>query len=201
MTSATEVTKNIIRLSNQIIDNIKHESVDVYCFLKNDFINKDVSKDRVFQFMFRNYYKMDGVGLTDEFKNEYFVILEKSKNAHKLDLESVNNYLYGLTNPDRPSIQFSFATKLLNTVDDFIPIYDRNVAKVFTLSRPKAKTVSHRLMHYVEDHKFIKQSYDHILKHKMLNTSLTEFNLKFGNRNISEIKKLDFIFWSYGKLL
>jgi hypothetical protein len=57
---------------DQVIENLDPESIDVYVFLSRRFSEVDISKDRLFRFVFRSFYRMDSAGLTDEFKTEYF---------------------------------------------------------------------------------------------------------------------------------
>lgn len=139
--------KKIKQISNwiednlkRIIDNIDQESIDVYNFLKDEFSKSDVNNNHLFQFVFRSFYRIDNAGLTPEFKKEYFKILEEYRSKSKLNFEEVLRRLYEFPNRkgNKNTFQFSFVTKMFNTIDNSMPIYDSEVANVLfyeTLSK------------------------------------------------------------------
>lgn len=187
--------------SSEIVNNLEQESIDVYNFLKEEFEKSDVTKNHLFQFVFRSFYRLDNAGLTPEFKKEYFCILEENRYKNEFELEKIIKKLYNFPNrKGQPTLQFSFATKLINTIDDTFPIYDSKVAKMFQFNRPNHSNFDKKLIKYQEQLDEIKSGYNQILNSNLIPTTIQEFDNKFINHKLTNIKKLDFIFWSAGKI-
>ena len=201
MNKIEDISYWIENYSSEIIENLEQESIDVYRFLKTEFENSDVTKNLLFQFVFRSYYRMDNAGLTPEFKHEYFKILEENRNEKQFDFKKILKRLYLIQNrKGQNTLQFSFATKLFNTIDDTLPIYDSEVAKMFSLSRPYQSDFDIKLNKYLEQFDIIKNGYVQILKSNLIPKTNKLFDKQFANHGLTETKKLDFIFWSAGKI-
>lgn len=201
MNKITEIAEWIENYSTQIIENIDHESVDVYNFLKKQFSESNITENHLFQFVFRSFYRIDNAGLTPEFKTEYFKILEQNRNEKQFDFEKVVRKLYAFPNrKGQNTLQFSFATKMSNTIDDKMPIYDREVAKMFSMSRPYQSDFEIKLDKYLDQLNQIKNGYVQIIDRNLLPETIGLFDQAFKDNKLSEMKKLDFIFWSAGKI-
>lgn len=201
MSKIIEISNWIESHSSEIIENIDFESVDVYEFLKREFLNSKVNENFLFQFVFRSFYRLDNAGLTPAFKTEYFKILEQNRNIEKLDFEKVLRRLYEIPNrKGQNTFQFSFVTKMYNTINDSIPIYDSEVAKMFSLTRPYQPEFELKLEAYLNHFSIIQNGYEEVINQNLLPKTKKMFDRKFVNNGLSEIKKLDFIFWSSGKL-
>jgi len=199
--TTTEIAQKIEDNAKNIIDNLSHESIEVYKFLKDEFHKGNIKENYLFQFVFRNFYRLDNAGLTDEFKTTYFELLEYYRNQSNIDSEEVLVKLYVKKNhKGQPTLQFSFVTKLLNTINDSIPIYDSQVSKLFSMSRPTYKDLAQSIDTYLDYLETIQVAYNKIINDNLLPESIALFNTKFKDNNLSEIKKIDFIFWSAGKL-
>jgi len=201
MKKTREITDWIENNSTEIIENIDQESVNVYNFLKTEFKKSNVNENYLFQFVFRSFYRIDNAGLTPEFKKEYFKILEQNRNEKQLDFEKVLRRLYSFPNrKGQNTLQFSFATKMFNTIDDIMPIYDSEVAKMFSMSRPYQSEFEIKLDKYLDQLDKIQNSYEQIINQNLLPKTIGLFDQVFKDNKLSEMKKLDFIFWSAGKI-
>jgi len=201
MKEIREISDWIENHSTEIIENIDQESIDVYNFLKTEFKKSNVNENHLFQFVFRSFYRIDNAGLTPEFKKEYFKILEQNRNKKQFDFEKVLRRLFSFPNrKGQNTLQFSFATKMLNTIDDKMPIYDRKVAKMFSLSRPYQTEFKIKLDKYLDQLDKIQNGYEQIVNNNLLPKTIGLFDRAFKDNKLSEMKKMDFIFWSSGKL-
>lgn len=201
MKKIREITDWIENNSTEIIENIDQESVDVYNFLKTEFRKSNINKNYLFQFVFRSFYRIDNAGLTPEFKKEYFRILEQNRNEKQFDFEKVLRRLYSFPNrKGQNTLQFSFATKMFNTIDDIMPIYDSEVAKMFSMSRPYQSEFEIKLDKYLDQLDKIQNGYEQIINQNLLPETIGLFDQVFKDNKLSEMKKLDFIFWSAGKI-
>ena len=201
MKKIREITDWIENNSTEIIENIDQESVDVYNFLKNEFRKSNVNENYLFQFVFRSFYRIDNAGLTPEFKKEYFKILEQNRNEKQLNFEKVLRRLYSFPNrKGQNTLQFSFATKMFNTIDEIMPIYDSEVAKMFSMSRPYQSEFDIKLDKYLDQLDKIQNNYERVINQNLLPKTIGLFDQVFKDNKLSEMKKLDFIFWSAGKM-
>lgn len=187
--------------STEIIKNIEQESIDVYVFLQNEFSNSNINKNHLFQFVYRSFYRLDNAGLTTEFKKEYFQILEKNRDKTIFDFKSVLQSLSKFPNrKGQNTFQFSFTTKMANTIDNSMPIYDSEVARMFSLTRPYQTDFETKILKLSEQFEQIKKGYESILEQNLLPKTIELFDQTFKNNQLSEMKKMDFIFWSAGKI-
>ena len=127
------------------------ESVAVYAFLYNEFLKGDVTLNPVFQFVYRSFYRLDNAGLTPEFKKAYFNLMQQYRNEDLIDPKEIVEklYMYKRRKGDH-SIQFSFTTKLINTIDPTYPIYDSEVARVFQFSTYYLKDNEKKIARYLQ---------------------------------------------------
>jgi hypothetical protein len=200
---ADKLIERVLRAQREILANLNQESIDVYKFLQAEFSKGDVTKNHLFQFVYRSFYRLDNAGLTPEFKMRYFELMEKSRSSENINPEPILKELYEiLTRKDLKSFQFSFTTKLVNTINNSHPIYDSEVSKVIigTDNRPTGEFPK-KLNLYLSRHQIIKDTYSHILESNAFSSLFNEFDNSFLGNELSDFKKLDFIFWSYGKLL
>ncbi len=195
-----ESIKNLIlRKQDKILENIKQESIDVYLSLKNEYKKGNINKNYLFQFVFKSYYRLDQAGLGDNLKIKYFELLFKKES----NLSNILEELYKIkTERNLRAIHFSFSTKLLHTIDNNNPIYDSEIAYILN-KKVKGKTKKQKIKSCLKIYKEIKDLYQELLKDKKIEQLIKKFKQKFSlkNNEISNIKVLDFIIWSLGKLM
>jgi|SRR5271155_3815043 hypothetical protein len=190
--------------ADSIVRAIGREAVDVYGFLADEFARGSVVGNYVFQFTYRSFYRLDNAGLTPEFKSKYFALLEESRNIREIDLRRLVEELYAIPNrKGQQSLQFSFVTKLANTANRQYPIYDGEVASVFGFRVPDNHgTFDLRLEKYMIFYAKVRDIYSEILNGNLLQEPRRTFRQIYAapSERIPDIKVLDFIFWSAGKL-
>ena len=195
---------NINEYASVIVENIARESVDVYLFLSEQFSRGDVCQNYLFQFVFRSFYRIDNAGLTPEFKDRYFELMEQAKKSGKFDLSYLSKELFKLPNrKGNNTLQFSFVSKLANTVDASYPIFDSEIGGLYGFKRPhNYKEFEVRLSEYLTFYSKLKSDYHNVLEENVLEFAIKEFEAAFPQKNkpIPDIKKLDFLLWSAGKL-
>ena len=73
----------------EAINKLSKEGFDVYGFINDEFKNtEDITKNHLFQFVFRSFYRLDNAGLTQEFKTRYFQLLQEYRNK-PIDLKEI----------------------------------------------------------------------------------------------------------------
>jgi len=197
----TEVTTIIEQNAGEIINNIDIESIRLYTLLKSEFEKTDISENKKFQTAFRIFYGLDNVGFDEDFKSQYFKLIEKLRYHTTTDVESVFIDLQRIKNFDgKDSVIFSFATKLMCTIDDSIPIYDKEVCDVFSFTEPLDIDFAMVMDILLDQLEIIQTHFKEIVDRNLLPNTIRLFDEKFKGNDLSMIKKLDFIFWSLGKL-
>lgn len=195
-----QINKN----ASEIVGNIAPESIDVYLFLSKQFKEKGVCENYLFQFVFRSFYRIDNAGLTPEFKDRYFELMEEAKSSGQIDLTYLAKDLYSYPNrKGSNTLQFSFISKLANTVDPSYPIFDSEIGGLYGFRTPyNYKEFEIRLSEYLNFYEKLISDYNKILKENLLDVAIKEFESVFSptNKPIPDVKKLDFLLWSAGKL-
>jgi len=196
--------ENINKYASAVVENIAPESVDVYLFLSDQFQKGDVCNNYLFQFVFRSFYRIDNAGLTSDFKDRYFELMEEAQKSGNLDFPYLSRELFKLPNrKGNNTLQFSFISKLANTVDASYPIFDSEIGGLYGFTRPyNYKEFEVRLNEYLSFYSKLKDDYHNVLKNNILDRAIGEFEIVFPqkNKSIPDIKKLDFLLWSAGKL-
>jgi len=196
--------ESINKYARQIVENISHESVDVYLFLSNEFQKSDVRYNYLFKFVFRSFYRLDNAGLTDEFKDRYFELLEEARDLENIDFKYLSRELHKYPNrKGSKTLQFSFISKLANTVEPSYPLYDSGVASLYGFSHPhNYKSFDVRLSEYLQFYAILKSDYEKALSKSTLRNALNEFEGAFQRKasKVPIVKKIDFLLWSAGKL-
>jgi hypothetical protein len=194
-----QIIKDILDNQNEILSNIKDESVRVYLFLKDEYKKGDVKNNTLFQFVFKSFYKLNIAGLGEDLPTYFFKLLANKKD----DLEYILLELYEiptLNAKNKNTIQFSFATKLLHTLDNNKPIFDSEVSDVID-KRRTGRTKEEKIKSCIEIYKGMRPLYLRLLESKVKEV-IEKFRIKFevDESKISDIKALDFIIWSLGKI-
>jgi len=196
-----EITTIIEQNARQLINNIDSESIELYAVLKSEFEKSDVTKNLKFQSAFSSFYGLDNVGFDDDFKEKYFKLIEHYRNLTTLDIEKVFIDLQRIKNfEDNDSVILSFASKLMCTIDDSIPIYDKEVCDAFSFTEPIDVDFAMVIDILMDQFEILQAHFNEIVESNLLPVSIRLFDEKFKGNNISMIKKLDFIFWSFGRL-
>lgn len=189
--------------SSELLQNLNQESIDVYNFLMDEFHKTNVRYNHLFQFVFRSFYRLDNAGLTPEFFSKYFEIMELNRSNNSVDLRDILNPLYLIKNKKgHNSFQFSFATKLINTIDPNQPIYDSKVSKaIYGVDYVISGDFDKKLEGYTRRYNLIKNTFSEILTNNSYASVFKVFDEAFPENRLNNTKKLDFLFWSYGKLI
>lgn len=187
-----------------VLDQIGHESICVYCFIKDNIFSTDVTNNYILQFVYRSFYGLDTAGLTPDFKKRYFELMQEYK-TKSIDIKDILLNLYRIKNYKKQNtLQFSFVSKLANTIDHNLPIYDSEVAKYFKYSPASyLHSIENRIESYMTFYNILKIKYKTIIDENKLQIIRSNFKSKYLSSTstaISESRILDFIFWSAGKL-
>lgn len=197
MKDVDTIINEIISKEHKILNEIQQESIDVYIFILEQYKRGDILKNCVFQFIFRSYYRLDNAGLSSGQKARFFKMLSLKQRS----LSKILEELYKIqTLKYKNTIQFSFATKLLNMLDANSPIFDSQVANVIG-QRVTGKTKEEKIKSCEKIFEYLTILYKDLLSDKRIKLIIRKCKNKYDKKNkCSDVKILDFILWSLGKI-
>ena len=96
------------------------------------------------------------------------------------------------------SLQFSFATKLLHTLDTSQPIYDSKVAELLGLPVKKGKDFAANINTCIAVYEKLREAQQQLLSDEGIKKQIAALKDRYHSQ-ISDEKALDFLLWSAGK--
>ena len=163
------------------------EGVFKYQKIMNALKTVDVSNNRDFQKLFNGFYKMRQ--RKENYYKEYFRCLEVNKNR-PVKYADVLMHFYTMFN----RVEASFASKLVATIDPSKPIIDKYVLKNLEQKLPYAY-VRNRISKIIDIYSTIEMKMLELCQSNDGQETIALFDLKFPQNSISDMKKLDFVFW------
>ena len=162
--------------------------IEKYQYLRNRLFTTDVSVDRDFQRMFNGFFKMRQ--RTKAYYDDYFCYLEQHK-EQGVSFADAFQFLYD----KHGKMEVSFASKMVALVNPDNPIWDSVVAgKHFGMKMPYTYA-KNRFEKVVEKYDEYCRGYATYMQSKEAKEKIELFNHYFPNTDISDVKKVDFIFW------
>ncbi len=157
--------------------------------------------DIEFEKKFRQFYRMNTAGLTQDHFKVYFKHLKNKES----DLVKILTDLYNIkTLRGSHSLQFSFTTKLLHTIDNNLPIFDKFISSYFSIANPNdfGLSLDKRLEKRQEMYCELVSSYKKLLLDKQVCKTIQDCRsrLSWPGDMISDIKVLDFMLWANGQI-
>ena len=145
--------------------------------------SENLANDYNFQKKYNHFYRMGR--RTKDFYNTYYCYMEKIRDNKNITFNEIFNYIKSNTNRN----EASFSSKLLHTINNDMPILDSIVLKNLNLYNEYKSRKSNKTEIYDKLNSTYKElSYTH----KYI---VDEFNRKFLDIKISDIKKIDFVLW------
>lgn len=194
------IAQKTIEMEDSIISKISYTDLAVYKFIQEQFESSDVSQNLIFQYVYCKYYTLDLQKVDELFIKGYFELMQSLKGSKNIDMESLLFKVYGIETKREKKLHYSFTSKLAHTIDNNIPIWDSRIAKVFNLNLTSVKDNGVNGDNFCSIIETLQYEYNKLISESMISSAISKFDSKFGELKISDIKKLDFLFWSLGKL-
>jgi hypothetical protein len=199
----------VYRLINKNCDAILAElerinDVSRYLEIQSLLTEVDVSADTQFQRIYRAYWQMNVARLNDVFYERYFGLLESLKGAKITDVDRVVRQIVTPSNSTgRESLQFSFATKLVHTLDQRAPVYDRFVAAFYFFAAPSSgEAVDRRLGKLLAFYGFLRSEYARVIRDGLLEAAVRRFRDRFlVDEAFPDERIVDLLLWGFVSLL
>jgi hypothetical protein len=190
---------------NEVVDELARISdVPRYLELRRRMRTTDVSSDVEFQDMYRDYWRMSLSRLGGLFYRRYFQSMEAIKNsAIEPDEAEIRRVAMLSDTPERSSLQFSHATKLLNTVDPRQPVYDTHVASFYFFVPPASdRPFEARLDTLLAFYDFLRREYARVLGHGLLQPAIGVFRDRItSDPDLYDERVVDLLIWGFVSLM
>jgi hypothetical protein len=191
------INKHIEKLLDGI-SKIRH--VQPYVDIGRLFSEGNSSSDE-FKANYRKFYQLNAARLSEDFCARYFQTLEQNRGSEQLNLFDVVDTLYQFpsNSKGKKAVHFSFATKLVHTVDQNSPIYDSMVAAFYFFPEIKPGwSKATKIAEYRRQYQFLEKEYKRILDDELLSTSIVAFRKRFQLDELySDCKVIDTLLWRY----
>lgn len=192
----TIISQNIDRILSNVDEDL---DVGIYLTLLNKFRNVNVAVDTEFQDKYCRYWRLFGAGLSQNFRSIYFEIMEGLRGKPDPRTEEVSRLLYEVPSNrlGKKTLQFSFASKLLHTIDPHRPIYDSMVATFYRFAVPvPTKSFEVRLQSFLSFYNFLVTEYKNVLSNGTMKQSIVDFRQRFSlSDEYTDEKVIDTLIW------
>jgi len=198
-----QIINDLNKYKAEIIEKLSTNHWRPYFLIKEKFSRNEI--DPEFVAGFSAFYVMNGpMGLNDTQKNEFFRLLSSREN----DLEKVLKSLYEILGYGGTHKLFlSFGTKLLHTIDNNLPIYDRNIAYVLGLTNQVAGSFEVKIKNRIDIYNELKNNFEMLLANSEINVYLKDMrkeiarateisNFEWKDTLVSDTKLLDSSLWA-----
>lgn len=146
--------------------------------------------DREFQKLFNGFYR---VRRGSDWQEACYHIMEMHRTDPSVTFPQLLNELTYHTG----KVDFSFATKILHTINPRMPIYDSIIATNLALWNNYDGSVDRKMCRAIVIYDQLQQAYRQLQTMPEMLQCVDAFNRRFLDfLNISTLKKIDFLLWS-----
>ena len=147
----------------------------------------DVSLDEGFQKTYENFYTLGRY--PKKFRQDYFVYMERCKEAELSFEEALSYFLkYG-------TLEVSFSSKLVHTLDPEQPIWDKNVTDRHFGYKIPACGPKDREKKILDRYKRYKRDFLNYVASDDGKAIIRAFDEAFPKTGFTDLKKVDFVLW------
>lgn len=185
----------------QVMDTIdRRKDIDPYLNMAEIFNKGSISENDNYKAIYRKYWQLNAARLSDEYCGHYFKVMEDYRHIDRIDIEDVVRALYEVpSNSKGKTIQFSFATKLIHTIDNTRPVYDSLVCDFYFLPQIKSSwKYNKKLTVYTQAYNFLICEHKRVLNNNILSGSIGAFRECFGVPiTYTDEKIIDTLLWKF----
>ncbi|MDE0027591.1 MAG: hypothetical protein OXP69_24520 [Spirochaetaceae bacterium] len=174
----------------------KRCAVATYGWLQNTFQdNIDVSECGPYRLLFENYYKINGAGKDEDWRQTFFDLLQRRDD--KMSFADVLQHLYD----KKKSVEPVFSSKLLATIRPELSPYDQHVGDTLGIHMPTyQKNRLRQIRNCSRVYCVFQEMTSQIVQAKAFSCIRTLFDKTFGEHtHFTDVKKLDFFLWQYDR--
>lgn len=170
-------------------------------------LDTNIAADVSYQKNFTGYYRVRRDAL---WLQAFYQYLEENKTNRDISFETILRYLSGVEHTVRKTgknpggkaktVEASFASKMLATINRDHPIWDSQVLHFFQIKVDDRLTGEDKIRHCVEIYRQMEQEITQFIHSPAGKECIALFDETFPNcRDFSAYKKIDFYLWNLGK--
>ncbi|MDP1994089.1 MAG: hypothetical protein Q8K40_02475 [Ignavibacteria bacterium] len=179
--------------------------IEPYMNLKKIFKQGAILNNAEYTKMYRQYWQLNAARLSESFCVHYFQILENCRIEKTNDLKIIVKELYNVSSNSKghKKLHFSFATKLLHTLNNKSPIYDSMISDFYFLPEIKSTwNFEKKLSVYLNCYDFLQNEYMRVLNNNILTHAIKEFKKYFEiDKSYTDYKIVDTLLWKFTSML
>ena len=172
-----------------------------------DFTTISVAMDEKYQKNYTNYYR---VRRDDTWLKKYYEYFEEHKNDENISFEQILRYLSNIphkvkkssVNPTgiATSIEASFSSKMLATINPNYPIWDSQVVRALGIELDDSLRGEAKIQAHIEAYNELTQEVRTFISTTEGISCIEQFDATFPNYTyLNPFKKIDFFLWNIGK--
>jgi hypothetical protein len=188
----TNMYSVICTFQQTIISSISPQEVTNYDRLRQ---NVGQANTAAYQQLYRDFWGMNVAQLSIGFYTTYFEFLKATTTP---TLANLCQALYDSSarRDGTRTLQFSFATKLLHTLNPHLPIFDSKVARFYLFEPPSSdRPAPERIGKLTVFHGFLKAEYERVINSSQLATAIDAFHQRFNPQQHTDEKIVDWLIW------
>lgn len=174
-----------------------------YVWLKTQYALINVSENDEYRRKYARFWAMGPARLSQNFKDNYFSLLQNKKNNIPTIEEIVDLLSTDANGNFVGKIHFSFATKLLHMLESNKPVYDSRIHRFFFLAEIE-NNVGYEVkkQQYIQHYNYLERECTRILERGFLSHAIIFTREKYNlNQNVTDIKIIDSVLWATVKCL
>lgn len=188
-----------------ILDNISDNQLEEDTYIREQLHKVDVSEDEDFQERYKKLHDFRRNRVKLIVQKRFFEVLEIQKEKEEQDPREISHLMFGTRLKGKYKAKhFSLVSRMMNTIDDSYPIYDRGVGEVFGFKAPQSRTTPtyKKLNAYIAFYEEMNQVYEELLEEKKPYNLLKVLEIKYKEHkeHLSFHKRLDLLIRSAGEL-
>lgn len=192
------INENIVK----ILDTIdRKKDIDPYLKMAAMFSAGRVSDNDEYKTIYRKYWQLNAAKLSDHYCNYYFQVMENYRHKDHIEIEDVVKSLYDIPSNSKgiKALQFSFATKLLHTINNTLPVYDSLVGGFYFFPPIKPSwEYAKKLSVYTKAYDFLLNEHKRVLDKGLLSESIQKIRERFRlPLAYTDEKVVDTLLWKF----
>lgn len=194
-----------------ILEEFSQKEIEKYRTIQQQFerLNGEVANNRDFHKEYTRFYVVkiyQADDLEEQYLDFYFNLLSNKKlqaciiqfrNLHRF--KKIFIYILNQIEKIVDRNEFSYATKLIHTINPSFPIYDEHIKIALGLDEISSQRYKKDISW--KQYNQIMEIYNQLLVKKDFNNLLNRFETNRDLLGLSDFKKVDFIIWCMGKVI
>lgn len=166
--------------------------LDGYEYIMENVWKTDVSKDKDFQRRYNYFYK---VRRNQDWRDGFYRVFEESKGrCDEVTFEDILRDIYGFSK----TIEASFSSKMLATINPNHPIWDSQALKILGI-KVIGKSAQEKLDFIISAYDEMERWYADYLKTENAKENIKVWDRMLPHhRGLSPVKKIDYMLWTLG---